>query len=121
MWQERIKELSCGCRVDWSGRITHYGDYCLVAKAMEYLTEACWRAVEEEDGELAGIACQGLKPLLEVTAVGYGHEEISNGGYKEFGDIWNRANVALDMAWQVWKEKGAPHWVGSPPSDKPEI
>jgi len=105
---DRLRVLPCGCRMDITGTITHYGDYCLIARAMESLIEAGYRAVENEDGELAGIVCQGLLPLLDCTAVGYGHEEPG----RNFGDIWNEARAILGEAWRVWKEFGAPHWVG---------
>jgi len=110
---DRMRELSCGCRYDAiTGEITEYGDYCLIAKAIQTLTEACYRAIDNEDGELAGIAVQGLIPLLDTTSVGYGHEN--------FGDIWNSGVFAVKTAWQVWKDHKAPHWVGEAPKELPD-
>jgi len=113
----REREMPCGCLYDpATGEIVRYADYCLIAKAMDTLADACIRAAESKNGELAGIAFQGLAPLLECTAIGYSHREP----YREFGDIWNFARAAAREAWEVWREEGAPHWVGEAP-EKPPI
>ena len=76
---------------------------------MKLLAEACERAIRDEDGELAGIACRGLRELLDATRVGYAHDHP---------EVWLRSYALLKKAWRVWREKGAPVWVGSPEEEE---